>query len=275
MTASDSKHQRDRIKSKRTAAAASGAAALCTMLAMGLQWKLPMLAMPSLDSGKFAASEVVFVERTPAAPVESSRTERHLAEKSSFSAPVPSEEHPTPRRQRAEDKPTIKPPHAREKTSPMHSRQEENNAPIAKTSPVRAETKPDSTVLEASHSNTIDGSAADGAEGKGRASRRDDGVDSGASRNALNEALAMLIDEVDRNKRYPRRARQIGAQGTVVLGIDIDSNGRIQRVFVLQSAGFAQLDRAAEKAAQTLIGMQIQINEAATIRLPVKFMLKS
>lgn len=273
MTASDSKHQRDQINAKKAAAAASAAAALCTMLALGLQWKLPILTMPSLESGKFRASEVVFVERTPAA-AESSRTERHLVEKSSFSAPSQSEESAPIQRKQAERKP-IKTSHVQEKTSPKPSAQKEKSKQIKKSAPVQTKTRRESTRPQTSPSAPIAGSSSDRPEGKGQALRRDGGVDAGSSRTAVNEALAMLTNEVNRNKRYPRRARQIGAEGTVVLGINIDSSGRVSRVFVAQSAGFRQLDRAAEKAAETLIGMQVPINEEAVVRLPVRFMLKS
>lgn len=274
MTASDSKHQRDRINAKKAAAAASAAAALCTMLALGLQWKLPILTMPSLESGGFATSELVFVERTPAAPAASSRTERHLVEKSSFSAPSQSEESAPIQRKRAERKP-IKTSHVQEKTSPKPSAQKEKSKLIKKSAPVQTKTKRESTRPQTAPSAPIAGSSADRPEGKGQALRRDSGVDAGSSHTAVNEALAMLTSEVNRNKRYPRRARQIGAEGTVVLGINIDSSGRVSRVFIAQSAGFGQLDRAAEKAAETLIGMQVPINEEVVIRLPVRFMLKS
>lgn len=50
--------------------------------------------------------------------------------------------------------------------------------------------------------------------------------------------------------RYPQSARRRGEEGDVVLSLHVTSLGRVDRVDVLSSSGFPDLDKAAVKAAQ-------------------------
>jgi protein TonB len=45
--------------------------------------------------------------------------------------------------------------------------------------------------------------------------------------------------------RYPRSARRRGHQGTVLLSVFVDSDGRVDTLKVLKSSGFEVLDEAA------------------------------
>jgi len=49
---------------------------------------------------------------------------------------------------------------------------------------------------------------------------------------------------------YPRRARQRGWEGLVVLSVEIDARGAVVAVVVVRSSGFATLDRAAVEGAR-------------------------
>jgi protein TonB len=55
----------------------------------------------------------------------------------------------------------------------------------------------------------------------------------------------VLVAWLERNKIYPKRARQRRMQGEVWLRIRIDRQGRVQRFDVERGSGFAWLDRAA------------------------------
>lgn len=44
---------------------------------------------------------------------------------------------------------------------------------------------------------------------------------------------------------YPERARRLGIEGITVVGIEIQSDGRVQRTWLIQSSGSRLLDRAA------------------------------
>jgi protein TonB len=47
---------------------------------------------------------------------------------------------------------------------------------------------------------------------------------------------------------YPARARQLGVEGTALLSVFVDADGRVAQVVVRQSAGHPDLDRAAAEA---------------------------
>lgn len=55
----------------------------------------------------------------------------------------------------------------------------------------------------------------------------------------------VLVAWLERNKIYPKRARQRRMQGEVWLRIRIDRQGQVQRFAVERGSGFAWLDRAA------------------------------
>jgi len=59
---------------------------------------------------------------------------------------------------------------------------------------------------------------------------------------------ARLHQLIATNKRYPKRAKRMGKQGTVRVSFIILSNGQIRNVRVIQSSGNSSLDKAAIKA---------------------------
>jgi periplasmic protein TonB len=72
-------------------------------------------------------------------------------------------------------------------------------------------------------------------------------------RGALVRGYTQTIStEIERGLSYPNRARRQRIEGTVVLEITIDSDGRILAVLVVRSSGHAVLDRAAEERLQQL-----------------------
>lgn len=54
---------------------------------------------------------------------------------------------------------------------------------------------------------------------------------------------------------YPRLARRAGEQGSVLLRLELDREGRVARVEVVESSGFSRLDRAAQ---ETLSGWRFE-----------------
>ena len=77
---------------------------------------------------------------------------------------------------------------------------------------------------------------------------------------------------------YPRESREKGEEGQVVLDVLVSSEGRAEKVTIVQSSGFERLDEAAKKAilsarfrpAQTEDGTRT----AAVLRIPLVFKLK-
>ncbi len=86
-------------------------------------------------------------------------------------------------------------------------------------------------------------------------------------------ALASIVREVEAHKQYPRRARQTGVEGRVVLAVSISASGVVTAVEVAEKHSSALLNRAALKAADGLVGMKLPLSKAMTVKVPVVFSL--
>ena len=76
---------------------------------------------------------------------------------------------------------------------------------------------------------------------------------------------------------YPRAARRRGEEGTVMLLVEVLSNGRVGRVDVEKSSGFELLDGAAVKAVRRWRFVPAKKGltpVSARVRIPVEFSLK-
>ena len=78
---------------------------------------------------------------------------------------------------------------------------------------------------------------------------------------------------IDAHKRYPRRARQTGAEGDVVLAVMIDGNGVVTHVVLNKPHASVLLNRAALKAAEPRIGQKPPLSTPLTVDVPVRFTL--
>lgn len=87
-------------------------------------------------------------------------------------------------------------------------------------------------------------------------------------------AIAMIVAEIEKRKKYPRRARQTNQEGTVLLTIQINRFGSVISVDFAQKARSSLLNLAAMKAADKLIGRQLPVKRELTVRVPVVFELK-
>ncbi len=56
---------------------------------------------------------------------------------------------------------------------------------------------------------------------------------------------ARLLTELARHFSYPDMARRRGWEGTVLLGLSVESDGRLDKIHVARSSGYAVLDRSA------------------------------
>ena len=76
---------------------------------------------------------------------------------------------------------------------------------------------------------------------------------------------------------YPRKARRLGYEGLVMLKVLIDENGRVDHLTVLESSGYAILDRAALSAVKKWLfepGTEGGIRKKMWVKIPVHFDLK-
>lgn len=67
---------------------------------------------------------------------------------------------------------------------------------------------------------------------------------------SLGEYLRLVREAVELNKDYPAFARQLGQQGTALVQLRIDRDGRLLQAVILSSSGHPSLDKAALAAAR-------------------------
>jgi len=115
----------------------------------------------------------------------------------------------------------------------------------------------------------------------GAATAPDDSRDSKIS--AKESSGAALIREavplykVNPPPRYPAAARRRGQQGTVVLSVHVDEQGRVSNLWLFESSGHSSLDTAALQAVKDWLfepGMQDGKKVAMWVTVPVRFELK-
>ncbi len=87
-------------------------------------------------------------------------------------------------------------------------------------------------------------------------------------------ALAVLMEAIEKNKRYPRQARRSGAEGTVMLSIRIAADGHVKHAAVSRNCGIGSLDLESARLAERLKGLNTGVSGAAfTVVVPVKYQL--
>ena len=92
----------------------------------------------------------------------------------------------------------------------------------------------------------------------------------GQSNNEMSNALLQIVQVIERHKRYPKRARDIGLEGETLLIVSIDASGFVSN-YRLKEGGNALFRRATLSAAQHLKGLKTQVRSAATLEIPVRY----
>ncbi len=99
--------------------------------------------------------------------------------------------------------------------------------------------------------------------------------DSGGATGMVREAVPLY--RINPPPRYPRTARRRGAQGTVVLSVYVDQQGRAANLWVFESSGFRVLDNAALEAVKKWSfepGKRGDTTVAMWVNVPVRFELQ-
>ena len=235
------------------------AAAALGLLAAGLLTVVQKaIAVPELTKGILRDETTVVIETVPMTPAKEPLVE-HLADASDVKVeakPEPVEETPPPPPPEApkvieepKPKPVVKKPAVKKK--PV-----KKDLPVAKT-----EVKATDGIKAPAAPAVTGGASAAPAEGSA----------SGVSAGARNAALAKIVAVIDAHKRYPRRARQTGSEGDVVLTVMIDGNGVVTNVALKKPHASVLLNRAALKAAEPLIGVKLPLSAPLTVEVPVRF----
>lgn len=233
------------------------AAAALGLLAAGLLTVVQKaIAVPELTKGILRDETTVVIETVPMTPAKEPLVE-HLADASDVKVeakPEPVEETPPP--------PPPEAPKVMEEPKPKPVVKK----PPVKKKPVKKDLPVDKTEVKAS-----DGAKASAALSGGDSASPAQGTASGTSADARNAALAKIVAVIDEHKRYPRRARQTGAEGDVVLAVTIDGNGIVTGVVLKKPHASVLLNRAALKAAEPLIGVELPLSAPLTVEVPVRF----
>lgn len=214
------------------------------------------IAVPELTKGILRDETTVVIETVPMTPAKEPLVE-HLSDASDVKVeakPEPVEETPPP--------PPPEAPKVMEEPKPKPVVKK----PPVKKKPVKKDLPVDKTEVKAS-----DGAKASAALSGGDSASPAQGTASGASADARNAALAKIVAVIDEHKRYPRRARQTGAEGDVVLAVTIDGNGIVTGVVLKKPHASVLLNRAALKAAEPLIGVKLPLSAPLTVEVPVRF----
>lgn len=244
-------------RADRFARVAVAAAALGLLAAGLLTVVQKAIAVPELTKGILRDETTVVIETVPMTPAKESLVE-HLADASD----VKVEAKPEPVKKETPPPPPPEAPKVIEepKPKPVVKKPQVKKKPVKKDLPVAR------TEVKAS-----DGAKASAALSGGDSASPTQGTASGTSADARNAALAKIVAVIDEHKRYPRRARQTGAEGDVVLAVTIDGNGIVTGVVLKKPHASVLLNRAALKAAEPLIGVKLPLSAPLTVEVPVRF----
>lgn len=263
--------QREALAAARGARGVLAAFAAALIAAVGMNSVTQAISVPSLPSGVMRQKIVVpLVEEPLAAQKPNETLIEHTVAKSDFqiekkiAEPV-IDSKPEPKHEpKPEPKPVPKP-----KVRPKP-------APKSKAQPrPQPQSEPKAVVQKAKESLASEvkstGSDAVGASGGVGLSA---GSNLGRAKQARESALAVIVNVIEANKSYPRRARQTGVEGKVLLTVRIAAGGLISSVDVKKKHRSALLNRAAARAADKLLGMRIEGAPQMTVDVPVVFSLQ-
>ena len=259
--------QREALAAARGARGVLAAFAAALIAAVGMNSVTQAISVPSLPSGVMRQKIVVpLVEEPLAAQKPNETLIEHTVAKSDFqiekkiAEPV-IESKPEPKLEpKPEPKPVPKPKvRPQPKAQPRPQPQSEPKAAVQK-----AKESPASEVKST-------GSDAAGASGGVGLSA---GSNLGQAKAARESALAVIVNVIEANKSYPRRARQTGVEGEVLLTVRIAAGGLISSVDIKKKHRSALLNRAAARAAEKLLGMRIEGAPQMTVDVPVVFSLQ-
>lgn len=260
----------EEARQARRGARLTFAAVLCgTVLAVGFDAFHQAIAVPSLPKGLFQQKVVVALEETPdPKPLDiKDPVIEHTVDESDVKIDAKPEPVIEPK---PEPVPEVKPEPKPEPPPPV---KKPKAKPVPKPKPApKPVPKPEPVVEQQAPAPEIRGQAEEGASGGMGGSGTHHSASSDAARQS---ALALIVDTIDANKSYPRRARQNGIEGTVMLRVTIDSDGRISAVDVKKKHASVLLNRAALKAANKLIGMRLEGIGPLEVDVPVVFELEN
>ncbi len=240
-------------------------------LVFGLNIASTLLPVPAFSSGVFRQKVEVPLERRNFAELAHAQIIEHTVEKSDFKVDrkLP-EKEPEPQKEPEKKQDSVK------KIKPVQTpktkiRPKYKNEMVIKPQPTHAEKQ--KVEEKKSQLETQGSDQAGDAGGIGQSVGQNHSSDS--QQNSLKEsALALIVNVIEANKHYPRRARQTGIEGKVILSVAIANDGVIHSVNIKEKHNSSLLNRAAMKAAEKLLGMRLGGMGEMRIEVPIVFKLQ-
>ncbi|WP_304121071.1 energy transducer TonB [Mailhella massiliensis] len=94
-----------------------------------------------------------------------------------------------------------------------------------------------------------------------------------AEKGRESEVLAVLLQAVEKHKRYPRQGRRSGAEGTCTLMVQVGGDGRVVSCTLAKVSGRSVLDAAAKRLGEKLVGLDVGSSGALKVLIPVHYRL--
>lgn len=101
--------------------------------------------------------------------------------------------------------------------------------------------------------------------------------DTALRKEARQTLLSALLARIEKEKRYPTAARRLGLEGQVTVTVKVDAQGRIAGIQVQGADAHAVLEKATQEALNRVRSKwtPVPVPEAMTLRIPIKYSLKS
>lgn len=244
-------------------------------LMLGLTWTLPVLSIPPQNPMVHHES-IVMVAEIRRVPTETPPIKRHVVDESPLTVPVPPKVEPIepqPKREALPEptlepaKPTVVPdvkptPKVNLKQTPKPTPKPTPKQPKKPVQKKVRETPKPMPVIAPTQAPAVTATSMPPTK-----------TETAAESKTLTQTVSELVAIVNAHKFYPRRARQIGAEGVVVLEVTIDATGQVTDIKVVDQHASALLNRAAQKAGNALMGHKTSMKRALSIRIPVRFAL--
>ncbi len=188
-----------------------------------------------------------------------------LAEESAFEIPSEPELKPEPKPEPVpEVKPEPKPkpevkPKPKQKTKPGPKPEPAAKKPVRKAEPSPQASATSSAATEVSGNAAV---SMPGAAGREK-----------AYENRKSEVLAVILQAVEKHKRYPRQGRRSGAEGTCTLMVQVGPDGRVVSCSLAEPSGRTVLDAASRRLGEKLVGLDVGSRGSIRVLVPVHYRL--
>ncbi|MEL7348791.1 MAG: TonB family protein [Pseudomonadota bacterium] len=231
----------------------------------------PIATEPVVPTQETTVTEAVEATSVAPEPIEVARVDpatstatEEIAEPDTFTAPLPRvrpREVPEVRRRVRETPPRPTQPAEQPRETRRTQEQQPAPEPVREAARPAGEAAPETTNTEGQGT----AGAAGNAESAGQGQRSTGGGNPGAKQDYLRQIAAIL----QRNQRYPRRARSRQQEGTGRVFFVIDGNGGISAARLEQSTGHAILDREILAILDRVGQLPPPPSEMGVARLPI------